>query len=92
MNEAQCEDFIEDIEPHSKEIFYDKDLLNTATVLMRCQGNSAEAARQLYVHRNTLNYRLEKIKRFTGLDIKKYEDAMIFQMQVLVYRRMKKGK
>ena len=91
MSIEQCEEFIEEIETSDENVFYDKDLLNTATALMDCQGNAAETARQLYVHRNTLNYRLEKIKRLTGLDIKKYKDAAQFQMLVLVHRKIKKS-
>lgn len=91
MTVSQCRDFIEDLNTNDENVFYDKDLLNTATALMECQGNGAETARKLYIHRNTLNYRLEKIKRFTGLDIKKYKDAAQFQMLVLVHRKIKKS-
>lgn len=91
MSKEQCEDFIEGLNTTDENVFYDKDLLNTASVLMDCQGNAAETARTLYVHRNTLNYRLEKIKRLTGLDVKKYKDAAQFQMLVLVHQKIKKG-
>lgn len=89
MSREQCADFLED--SNNEDVFGDKDLVNTALALMDCQGNAAETARTLYVHRNTLNYRLEKIKRLTGLDIKKYKDAAQFQMLVLVHQKIKKG-
>lgn len=89
MSREQCADFLED--SNNEDVFCDKDLVNTALALMDCQGNAAETARTLYVHRNTLNYRLEKIKRLTGLDIKKYKDAAQFQMLVLVHQKIKKG-
>ena len=53
--------------------FMDKDfLLNT------------ETARKLYVHRNTLVYRLEKVKKITGLDLREFEDAILFKVAVMV--------
>ena len=48
--------------------FFDNDLNLTAT------------ARQLYIHRNTLNYRLDKIKKELGLDLRNFRDAAIFKM------------
>lgn len=48
--------------------FFDKDL------------NLSDAARQLYIHRNTLTYRLDKIARSTGLDLRRFEDAVTFKM------------
>ena len=52
--------------------FMDKDfLLNT------------ETARKLYVHRNTLVYRLEKVKKITGLDLREFEDAILFKVAVM---------
>ena len=38
------------------------------------------AARQMFVHRNTLTYRLDRIQRETGLDLRKFRDAVIFRM------------
>lgn len=41
-------------------------------------------ARKLYVHRNTLVYRLEKVKKITGLDLREFEDAILFKVAVMV--------
>jgi carbohydrate diacid regulator len=46
--------------------------------------NVSETARQLYIHRNTLVYRLEKIKRLTGLELTSFDDAVIFKLAILV--------
>jgi carbohydrate diacid regulator len=46
--------------------------------------NISEASRQLYVHRNTLVYRLDKIQRLTGLDLRKFDDAITFKVATLV--------
>lgn len=43
----------------------------------------SETARQLHVHRNTLVYRLEKLQKATGLDIRVFEDAMTFQIALM---------
>ncbi|MFV0361572.1 MAG: PucR family transcriptional regulator [Suipraeoptans sp.] len=47
--------------------------------------NIAETARSLHMHRNTLIYRIEQIEKHTGLDIRKFEDAMQFKMALMVY-------
>lgn len=57
---------------HTIEMFFDKDL------------NLSDTARQLYIHRNTLVYRLDKIQRQTGLDLRKFEDAITFRMLLLL--------
>jgi len=57
---------------HTIEMFFEKDL------------NLSDTARQLYIHRNTLVYRLDKIQRQTGLDLRKFEDAITFRMLLLL--------
>lgn len=51
--------------------------------------NVSETSRQLFVHRNTLVYRLEKIQKSTGLDIRVFEDAMTFKIALMVVNYMK---
>ena len=51
--------------------------------------NVSETARQLFVHRNTLVYRLEKLQKTTGLDIRVFEDAMTFKIALMVASYMK---
>ncbi|MCI5858511.1 MAG: helix-turn-helix domain-containing protein, partial [Blautia sp.] len=46
-------------------------------------------SRQLYVHRNTLVYRLEKLQKSTGLDIRKFDDALTFKIALMVVNYMK---
>lgn len=46
--------------------------------------NVSETARNLFVHRNTLVYRLEKIKKITGLDLREFEQAMVFKVALMV--------
>lgn len=51
--------------------------------------NISETARKLYIHRNTLIYRLEKIQRTTGLDIKVFDDAVTFKLVLMIFNYMK---
>ena len=51
--------------------------------------NISETARRLYVHRNTLVYRLEKIQKKTGLDVRVFEDALTFKIAMMVADHMK---
>lgn len=53
--------------------------------------NVSETSRQLYVHRNTLVYRLDKIEKITGLDLRKFDDAIIFKVAMLVKKYLDKG-
>ena len=46
--------------------------------------NVSETSRKLFVHRNTLVYRLEKIKKLTGLDLREFDDAIIFKVALMV--------
>ena len=57
---------------HTIEMFFTKDL------------NLSDTARQLYIHRNTLVYRLDKVQRQTGLDLRKFDDAVTFKMMLLL--------
>jgi hypothetical protein len=68
------------------EVFMDSELIKTSEELLKCNLNISEAARNLYIHRNTLLYRLEKIKALTGLDIKRFEDAFIFRTIIIIYK------
>ena len=51
--------------------------------------NISETARQLYIHRNTLVYRLEKIQKLTGLDVRVFEDALTFKIAMMGSEHMK---
>jgi carbohydrate diacid regulator len=46
--------------------------------------NVSETSRKLFVHRNTLVYRLEKIRKLTGLDLREFDDAIIFKVAMMV--------
>lgn len=65
------------------EIFKDKELILTGECFLKNNLNLSETAREMFIHRNTLTYRLDKIERLTGLDIKKFSDAVNFRILYL---------
>ena len=67
----------------------DDETLTTIRTFFENNLNISETARQLYVHRNTLVYRLERIEKAIGLDIRTFDDAMTFRIAVMVIAHMK---
>ncbi len=67
-----------------KQIFSDAELIQTAEEFLENSLNVSETARKLYLHRNTLTYRLDKIENETGLNIRKFSDAVVFRLIVLL--------
>ena len=65
----------------------DEEMLKTIEVFFDCGLNLSEAAKELYIHRNTLIYRLDKIQRITSYDIRKFNNAMIFKIIFLYIGR-----
>jgi len=70
----------------AKEIFDDQEMVLTAEEFLDSNLNSSETARKLFLHRNTLTYRLDKIERLTGLDIRKFSDAITFRLISIINR------
>ena len=56
------------------------ELLGTVEMFFKKDLNLSDTARQLYIHRNTLVYRLDKVQRLTGLDLRRFDDAMTFKL------------
>lgn len=73
-------------EPETKSVFADPEMLETASEFLKANLNVSEASRNLYMHRNTLMYRLDKIEKSTGLDIRKFQDAMTFRLMTILYK------
>ena len=79
-----------------KEIFdgkspdeFDEETLTTINKFFENSLNVSETSRQLYIHRNTLVYRLDKIEKSTGLDLRIFEDAITFKIALMVVKYMK---
>jgi len=62
----------------------DTETMNTIVKFFENNLNVSETSRQLFVHRNTLVYRLDKIQKITGLDLRLFDDAIIFKVAILV--------
>ena len=62
----------------------DQETLLTINKFFENNLNVSETARKLFVHRNTLVYRLEKIKKLTGLDLREFDDAITFKVALMV--------
>lgn len=65
---------------------FSDELLHTIDMFFAKDLNLSDTARQLYIHRNTLVYRLDKVQRQTGLDIRKFDDAIIYRILFLLGR------
>lgn len=74
------------LESDAKAIFSDLEMINTAEEFLENNLNVSETSRNIYVHRNTLMYRLDKIERATGLNIRKFSDAVTFRLISVLYK------
>ena len=63
-----------------EELLSDEELMQTGDAFLSNNLNVSETAREMYIHRNTLIYRIDKIERLTGLDIRKFSDALNFRI------------
>ena len=84
-----CRMFIEEVFPSTTPDDFDEETLTTVSKFFENSLNISETARQLYIHRNTLVYRLDKANKATGLDLRVFEDAMTFQIALMVVKYMK---
>ena len=67
----------------------DEETLTTINKFFENNLNVSETSRQLFVHRNTLVYRIEKIQKSTGLDLRSFDDALTFKIALMVVNYMK---
>ncbi|WP_105616842.1 PucR family transcriptional regulator [Vallitalea okinawensis] len=84
-----CKMFIEEIFGDKSIEEFDEETLNTINKFFENSLNVSETSRQLYIHRNTLVYRLDKLQKNTGLDLRKFEDAITFKIALMVAKYMK---
>lgn len=84
-----CKIFIEEIFGDNVPSELDEETLNTLNKFFENNLNVSETSRQLFVHRNTLVYRIEKIQKSTGLDLRSFDDALTFKIALMVVNYMK---
>ena len=77
------------LDSSTKEIFTDDEMLNTAEEFLENSLNVSETSRKLYLHRNTLTYRLDKIEKGAGLNIRKFSDAVTFRLITILSKLVK---
>ena len=81
-----CEMFMKEVFKKGSIESMDRETLESIQKFFENNLNVSETSRKLYVHRNTLVYRLEKIKKFTGLDLREFDDAIVFKVALMVQK------
>ena len=84
-----CQMFMKEVFGEQLPDTFDDETLTTINKFFENNLNVSETSRQLYVHRNTLVYRLEKLQKSTGLDIRVFDDALTFKIAMMVVSYMK---
>ena len=84
-----CKMFIREIFTEKSPDDFDEETLATINKFFENSLNVSETSRQLYIHRNTLVYRLDKLQKSTGLDLRVFDDAITFKIALMVVKYMK---
>jgi carbohydrate diacid regulator len=86
---TMCEMFLSEIFKKGSIESLDEETLLTVHKFFENNLNVSETARKLFVHRNTLVYRLEKIKKLTGLDLREFDNAIVLKVALMVKKYLK---
>ena len=89
LQPSLCETFLHEIFGNDIPDHLDDETLVTINKFFENNLNVSETSRQLFVHRNTLVYRIEKLQKATGLDIRVFDDAITFKIALMVVNYMK---
>ncbi|CAM3011200.1 helix-turn-helix domain-containing protein [Paenibacillus sediminis] len=84
----QRDRFIQEAEEYTG-LYHDKEIIATLDAFFKMDCNVSETAKHLYIHRNTLIYRLDKFKQETGLDVRSFKDAVAVKLMLLLYKLTK---
>ena len=84
-----CELFLQEVFKKGDISTLDDETILTINKFFENDLNVSETSRQLFVHRNTLVYRLDKLQKSTGLDLRVFEDAITFKIALMVVKYMK---
>ncbi|MGG3309409.1 helix-turn-helix domain-containing protein [Paenibacillus lautus] len=88
--EYQRNQFLREYAAGHTDLFEDSETLSTLESFFELDCNVSETAKHLYIHRNTLLYRLDKIKQETGLDVRSFSDAVLVKITLLLYKVTKR--
>ena len=86
---TMCESFLKEVFKRGSIENLDQETLFTIQRFFENNLNVSETSRKLFVHRNTLVYRLEKIKKITGLDLREFDHAIIFKIALMVNKYLR---
>ena len=84
-----CETYLKEVFKRGSIESLDQETLFTIQRFFENNLNVSETSRKLFVHRNTLVYRLEKIKKITGLDLREFDHAIVFKIALMVNKYLK---
>ena len=70
----------------------DNEMIRTMEVFFKCGLNLSEASKELYIHRNTLIYRLDKIQKYTNYDIREFNDAVLLKIIFFIWKEKNEKK
>ena len=84
-----CDTFLQEVFKSGSIDSLDQETLFTIQRFFENNLNVSETSRKLFVHRNTLVYRLEKIKKITGLDLREFDHAIVFKLALMVNKYLK---
>lgn len=70
----------------------DNEMIRTIDIFFKCGLNLSDAAKKLYIHRNTLIYRLDKIQKYTSYDIREFNNAVLFKIVFFLWKEKKTKK
>ena len=91
ISPAKLAEYFADVtDEEFRKIFENEEMLTTAEEFMRSNLVVNETSRNLYMHRNTLLYRLDKIEKATGLNIRSFSDAVSFRVLTIIHRLLGK--
>jgi carbohydrate diacid regulator len=85
-----CHMFLDEVFPKGAYEALDGETLLTIQKFFENNLNGSETSRQLFVHRNTLVYRLDKVQKITGLDLRSFDDAVLFKLASMVRKYLEK--
>lgn len=84
LSPTLCKMFLDEVFPDNSYFQLDNEILLTIDKFFENNLNGSETSRQLFVHRNTLVYRLDKVQKLTRLDLRKFDDAVLFKLASMV--------
>lgn len=79
-----CRSFLREVFGSEEPLAFDDETLTTIYTFLDNNLNVSETARKLFLHRNTLVYRIEKIEKSTGLDVRRFEDALLLRVSLMI--------